>query len=118
MGIDAFTTEELKIGRYVEANLIEIDDEKKILIEVPDWSYINIIVASNKPEMFVRNSNFNPKIKGNEIISKDYKINLDELSNRDIKYILLKSKELKNKVKDNPFFKKKKSFSKWTVFEL
>jgi len=118
MGIDAFTKEELKIGRYVEANLIEVDSEKKILIEVPDWSYINIIVASNKPEMFVRNSDFNPKIKGNEILSQDYKINFDELSNRDIKFLLLKSKELKDKVKDNPFFKMKKPFLEWTIFEL
>ena len=74
-------------------------------------------MASNKPEFFVWNSDFNPKIKGNEVINKD-KIELEELSGRHIKYLILKSEELKNKVVSNPFFKKKEDFSQWSVFEL
>ena len=117
MGIDAFTKEELKVGRYVERNLM-VNETNKILIEIPDWSYLNIIVASNKPGLFVWNSDYNPKKKGNEIINKESKINFEELSNRRIKYLLLKSEGLKSKVMSNPFFREKKVFKEWSVFEL
>jgi hypothetical protein len=116
-GANAFTKEDLKVGRYVEKSLM-LDERNKILIEIPDWTYLNIIVASNKPKFFVLNSNFNPRIKGNEIINKDHKINFEELSNRHIKYLVFKSEKLKNKVMSNPFFRKKKGFSQWSVFEL
>jgi len=118
-GINAFTWEELETGRYVESELIKTHTGKdRILIEVPDWSYLNIIVASNKPEAFIRNSDFNPKVKTFEIISRENKIKLDDLSSRHIKYLLLKSRELQDLVRDNPFFRKKKSFTEWTVYEL
>jgi len=117
MGIDAFTTEDLRTGRYVEKNLM-VNETNKILIEVTDWSYLNVMVASNKPEMFVLNSSSNPKIKENEIINKDQKVNFEELSEKHIKYVLLKSKDLKSKAINNPFLKNKKVFKDWSVFEL
>lgn len=117
MGVNAFTKDELRAGRYIEKNLI-LNESNRILIEVPDWTYLNIIVASNKPEIFVRNSDYNPKIKGNEMINKDNKINFEKLSSMHIKYLLLKSNELKDKVMGNPFLKRKKTFSQWSVFEL
>ncbi len=117
MGIDAFTREDLKTGRYVEKNLM-VSETNKILIEVPDWSYLNILIASNKPEMFVLNSDSNPKVKENEIINKENKIDFEELSNKHIEYILLKSKDLKSKAMNNPFLKEKKAFKDWSVFEL
>jgi hypothetical protein len=117
MGIDAFTREDLKAGRYVEKNLM-VNETNKILIEVPDWSYLNVIVASNKPEMFVLNSGSNPKVKENEIISKDRKIDFEELSNKHIEYVMLKSQDLKNKAMNNPFLKEKKAFKDWSLFGL
>jgi len=66
----------------------------------------------------VLNSSFNPKIKENEIINKDQKINFEELSEKHIKYVLLKSKDLKSKAINNPFLKNKKVFKDWSVFEL
>ena len=117
MGIDAFTREDLRTGRYVEKNLI-VNEKSKILIEVPDWSYLNVMIASNKPEMFVLNSDSNPKVKENEIINKDRKISFEGLSNKHIEYVLLKSKDLKSKALNNPFLKEKKAFKDWSVFEL
>ena len=117
MGIDAFTREDLRAGRYVEKNMI-VNEASKILIEVPDWSYLNVMIASNKPEMFVLNSDSNPKVKEDEIINKESKIDFEELSNKHIKYILLKSKDLKSKAMNNPFLKEKKAFKDWFVFEL
>ena len=117
MGIDAFTREDLRTGRYIENNLM-VNETNKILIEVPDWSYLNVIVASNKPDMFVLNSNSNPKIKKDEIISDSQKINFEELSNKHIKYVLLKSEDLKKRAMSNPFLKEKKAFNDWSVFEL
>lgn len=117
IGIDAFTKEDFRAGRYVEKNLM-VNETNKVLIEVPDWSYLNVMVASDKPDMFVLNSDSNPKIKEDEIISKDQKINFEQLSNKHIKYVLLKSKDLKSKAIGNPFLKEKKAFKNWSIFEL
>jgi hypothetical protein len=118
-GIDAFTAEDLRTGRFLEKEIIPLTDEKnKILIEVPDWSYINIIVASNNPDRFVVNSEGGPKRKENEIITYEKDIIPDELTAIKVKYLFIKSKELKNKIDAYPFFKKKVKLDKWTLYEL
>jgi 4-amino-4-deoxy-L-arabinose transferase-like glycosyltransferase len=116
---DNFSKDELRIGRYIEKNLIDAAPGSKILIEVPDWSYLHIIIASNNPEKFIKNfQSGNPRIMRDPVISDESSTDLAELSDRRIKYILLKSEELINKIKLNPFFKSKKEFKEWVVFEF
>lgn len=117
--IDAFPVEDLKTGRYLEQEIIPlISEENKILIEVPDWSYLNIIVASNNPESFVANSKEGPKRKENEIISYEKDIFPGELTALKVKYLFIKSEELKNKISSYPFFSEKVSIDEWTLYEL
>jgi 4-amino-4-deoxy-L-arabinose transferase-like glycosyltransferase len=114
-----FTKDELKIGRYVENNLIRPDANSKILIEVPDWSFLHIAVASNNPGRFVKSSEGgNPKIRRNTTITDSCKIDMAELINRNIKYIMAKTPELKDRITHNPFFIKKKKFNGWSIYEI
>ncbi len=114
-----FTKEELKIGRYVEQNLIESDPASKILIEVPDWSYLHIIAASNHPENFIKSlEGSNPRLVRNPTITDTSSINLAELTENNIRFILVKSLELKNKIQNNPFFKRIKNFKEWSLYEI
>jgi hypothetical protein len=114
-----FSKEELKIGRYVEQNLIEADPKSKILIEVPDWSYLHIIVASNNPENFIKSSEGgDPRLIRNPTITDSSRIDLAEIADKNIRFILVKSQELKNKIKRNPFFKEKKNFKEWSLYEI
>jgi hypothetical protein len=41
-----------------------------------------------------------------------------ELINRNIKYIMAKTPELKDRITHNPFFIKKKKFNGWSVYEI
>jgi hypothetical protein len=119
MGIDAFTVEDLRTGKYLEKEIIPFtDEENKILIEVPDWSYLNIIVASNNPDRFVENTKEGPKRKENEIISYEKDIIPDELIKIKIKYLFIKSEELKNKAAAYPFFNEKVKLNGWTLYEI
>lgn len=114
-----FSKEELKIGRYVEQNLIEVDPDSKILIEIPDWSYLHIAASSNHPENFVKSlEGGDPRLIRNPTITDSSKIDLAELTDKNIKFMLVKSQELKNKIRSNPFFKEKKKFKEWVVYEI
>jgi hypothetical protein len=114
-----FTKEELQIGRYLEQNMFEVDPGSKILIEVPDWSYIHIAAASNNPENFIKClEGGDPRLIRNPTITDSSSIDLADLTDKRIKFILIKSMELKNKIRSNPFFKEKKNFKEWSVYEI
>jgi hypothetical protein len=114
-----FTNEEFKIGRYVEQNLIKADPESKILIEIPDWSYLHIILASNNPRNFIKSSEgADPRLIRNPTIPYSSRIDLAEITNKNIGFILVKSRELKNKIQYNPFFKERKNFKEWSIYQV
>jgi hypothetical protein len=114
-----FSKEELRIGRYIEQNLIEGDLAVKILIEIPDWSYLHIAAASNHPENFIKSlEGGDPKLIRNPTITDSSKIDLAELTDKNIKFMLVKSQQLKNKIQHNPFFKERKNFKEWVVYEI
>jgi len=114
-----FTKEELRIGRYLEQNLIEADPVSKILIEIPDWSYLHIIAASNHPENFIKSTEGgDPRLIRNPTITDSSSVDIADLTDKNIRFILLKSRELKNKIQRNPFFKEGKNFKEWSLFEV
>jgi hypothetical protein len=113
-----FGKEELRIGRYVE-DIIKNNPSKNILIEVPDWSFLHIITASNHPDDFYKISDSGDEsILRNKIISEGSSLDLGELKEKDISFLLIKSKELKSKVQPNPFFKLRKNFKEWSLYSI
>ena len=114
-----FSKTELEIGRYIEKNLIDINPNKKILIEIPDWSYLHIAASSNHPENFVRClEEGEPKIIRNKTLPESSNLDFAELRDKNISYVIAKSNELKNKISSNPFFKEKKKFREWIIYEI
>jgi hypothetical protein len=114
-----FSEEELQIGNYIEKNIIEPNPENKILIEVPDWSFLHIIVASNNPDNFIKNSESgDPKIRQNPTINKSSTLDSGELAEKKIKYLMAKTPELKDRIRINHTIKKRKEFNDWYLYEI
>jgi hypothetical protein len=114
-----FSKEELQIGRYIDKNLIQPDNDSKILIKVPDWSFLHIIAASNNPENFIKNSESgDPSIRKNLTITDSSTTNLNELTKKNIKYLMAKTPELKNKINRDTLFEGKKKFNDWHLYKI
>ena len=114
-----FSKEEFRVGRYLEQNLIEAEPNSKILIEIPDWSYLHIVAASNHPENFIKSSEGgDPRLIRDPSITDSSRIDLAELTDKNIGFILVKSQELENKIQHNPFFKEIKKFKEWILYEI
>lgn len=114
-----FTEEELIAGRYLRENILDNNSAKKILIEVHDWSFLHIAVASNYPDNFVKSiDGGNPDIRRNLTIADSSKIDLHELKNKNINFIMLHTPDLKAKAEKNNWIRKKKILNGWTLYEI
>lgn len=87
----AFSESDYTIGKFLREKLEE-NRGKKVLVEGTDWSYVNIMVASNAPERIVSNTGFDPYSPAPEIIHAQDSIDADNLAAKGFEFLVFKSK--------------------------
>jgi len=113
-----FTRSEFLIGRFVHEKLIQSElDSPKVLIETSDWSYLNIVLASNKPDLFVYNTGFWPHNPTSPIINTHEPLSISDLNERKIRFLVFKSKIQYNS-RSNKSIQEIGHFGEWNTYEI
>jgi hypothetical protein len=113
-----FTRSEFLIGRFVHERLRENDlDSPKVLIETSDWSYLNIVLASNKPDLFVYNNGFWPSNSTYPIINTHEPLNISNLNEKKIRFLVFKSK-IKCNSRAMKSIQEIGHFGEWSIYEI
>ncbi len=114
-----FTKSELRVGQYAEEYLIKKNDNNKILIEVPDWSFLHIAVASNNPGAFIKSTEGGvTKIRRNQTITDSSSTGRNNLIDKHINYVMVKTSKLQKVDNHKSYLKKKKEIEGWSVYEF
>jgi hypothetical protein len=113
-----FTRSEFLIGRFVREKLKENNlGSPKVLIETSDWSYLNIVLASNKPDLFIYNTGFWPCNSTYPIINTHEPLNISNLNERKIRFLVLKSK-IQCNLRSNKSIQEIGHFGEWSIYEI
>ncbi|MEK7263647.1 MAG: hypothetical protein AAB071_03950 [Bacteroidota bacterium] len=111
-----FTEGEKNAGEFLEQkNLIE--SHKNVLIENPDWYYLNIMIASQYPEKFIFNSGFNPYEPNQKIIDTEAALSESILQEKQIGILVMKSARYKTYLSRYSFIQKEKDFGEWSIYK-
>ncbi len=111
-----FTENDLQAGKYL--NSLIRKNNYNILIEPARWKFLNIIVASEHPDRFVKNGRSNnAKFLSVEAVQKDT-VNDKELFKLGIKYLIFQSDGLKQIIEKEPNIIKQKDFHNWRIYKL
>jgi len=89
-----FTRSEFMTVRFVYEKLKESDSaSSSALIETSDWSHLNVVLTSNRPELFVYNTGFWPSNPISPIINTQEPFNISNLYKRKIVFLVWKTKD-------------------------
>jgi hypothetical protein len=113
-----FTKEEKNAGAFLQTKIAIKNNTKKILIENPDWYYVNIIIASQHPENFVYNSGFHPYKKEYEILNTSKPLNEKYFLENNIRFLVVQSFFLTQYLNNQKNIIKLQAFDRWTIYEI
>ena len=113
-----FTKEEKLAGEFLEQQIINNTHVCNVLIENPDWCYLNIVIASQHPENYLFNSGFNPYESNKTVLNPKETLTSSILQEKQIKYLALKTPSYKNYVSQYSFVQKVKDFGEWCVYKF
>ncbi len=116
----AFTTEDRLAGEYLNERLAPTPGQgkAKVLIETSDWSFLNIVVASQHPEAFVYNSGPDPFMPGEYIIDLNNPIDTSKLAENGIGLLVFRGPLYKARLQESAKIAKLKDIGYWSVYEL
>ncbi|MBS4028981.1 MAG: glycosyltransferase family 39 protein [Ignavibacteriales bacterium] len=112
-----FTQEEKQAGEFLEQHNLN-ESHQRMLIENPDWYYLNIMVASQHPKKFLFNSGFNPYEPKQLIVNTELELNKTLLQEKQIDYLVMKSPRYKNFLSQYSFIQKEKDFGEWSIYKF
>jgi hypothetical protein len=113
-----FTKEEKNAGAFLQTKIAVKNGATKILIENPDWYYVNIIIASQHPENFVYNSGFHPYKKEYEILNTSKPLNEKYFLENNIRFFVVQSFFLTQYLNNQKNIIKLQAFGRWTIYEI
>jgi len=111
----AFQASELALGRYLDEILIH-DPDARMLIESSEFFYLNIIVASQHPEAFVRNSTAEQPEIWTGVLTPDTQICWDEIMSLDIRYLVFRTERFTRWLDQYPDVEKIRDAGEWSVY--
>jgi hypothetical protein len=90
--IPVFTKEEYVIGQFLRNEVMKsLSEEKVILMEGVDWSYLNIVVSSNLPDRIAYNTGFDPYCPTSPIVNPQEPVNVAPLFEKGFRFLVFKS---------------------------
>ncbi len=110
----AFPRSDLEAGRYL-GGLISADPDRKILIESSRYYFLNIEVASQRPEAFVENSQTGRRSAPILPLAGSIR---DALEGRGIGLLAFQSEAYKTLLNQSPDVRKLSDFGIWSIYEL
>jgi hypothetical protein len=112
----AFPRSERAAGQYLN-DLLVSHPRTKILIESSGFFYLNIMIASQHPNVFVLNSIPEQPHKQESIISPEKPIDESALTNMGIGILVFKTREYKDRFKQNSNLAKREDFGDWSIYQ-
>lgn len=111
-----FDGSDYSLGKYL-ASRLQGDYQHKILLETPNWNYLNVVVAENQPDRFLYNSGYDPYEPAGPIISPHNAVPVEQLSRQGIRWLVFQS--ALNVLPDQQYrIKPLYRNERWTVYEL
>ncbi len=110
----AFPESDRLAGQYLN-ELITANPDTKILIESSRYFFLNIQIASQHPDAFVRNSV--PELKCVPILPLGGPVRAALVSQR-IEFLVFQTDEYKDFLNQSPDVTKVKDFGPWSIYEL
>ena len=111
-----FNSSDYFLGKFLEKKL-QYNMQQNILIETPNWDYINVLVTANEPSRFVLNTGFDPYMPAEAILNTHAAVNVKQLTQKGIRYLVFQSPLI---FSDEQLRSVKQQYhnSRWTVYEL
>ncbi len=110
----AFPDSDIQTGRYLD-DAINSNPETKVLIESSEYFYLNILVASQHPDAFVRNSM--PRAEGEPVLPLTSS-KWDTLKEQGIRFLAFKTVPYKDFLNRSPGISRLKDFGPWSIYEV
>jgi hypothetical protein len=89
----------------------------RVLIETSDWSYLNIVLASNMPDHFIYNTGFEPFHPLPPVLDLRSPVRLRDLLGKGIRLLVFKS-DLQWDSSSRVFVQKLGRYDAWTIYEI
>lgn len=114
--IHGFNKDDFETGRYLKEKL-EVDNNIKLLIDTSDLIYLHVIVASNNPDSFLLNEGEDPLFPEPPVLNTYEGINIEDLNNKRIKYLIFKRDDYIEVLNKNPQIVFKRNFGVWKIYK-
>lgn len=115
-GESSFPATDRQAGEFLKGR-IERTPGLMILIENPDWSYLNILVASNYPDHFVLNSGANPRVPAPSLLNLSAGAPNEALNRSNIGCFVFKNEQAKDFLAEQSQMALVGTYGPWAIFE-
>jgi hypothetical protein len=114
----AFSANDLASGHFVNEQLLKQvpPGSQKVLIESGIWSYINVMVASQHPELFVLNSGFDPVAHEEPLLNPDKPFDASGLQQLGLGLLVFRREDYKDYLESSTEIRKLQDFGPWTIY--
>jgi hypothetical protein len=114
----SFSSSDYSAGKYLELRFTQdISHTEKILIETTSWDYLHVIIASNRPELFIYNSGYNPRYPSKSIIPLLSSENIPSLEEMHVRFLVFRSPEYKSVIEKKKNLIKRGEYHDWVIYE-
>jgi hypothetical protein len=110
----AFPESDIQTGRYLE-DAINSNPETKVLIESSRYFYLNVLVASQHPDAFVRNSIPNAE---SEPVLRTTSPTWIALKEQGIRFLVFQTRPYKDLLNRSPDISRLKDFGPWSIYKV
>ena len=113
----SFSGDERSLGMVLKKRLAE-EPSARVLIDSPDWAYLDISIASNYPDRFIANTGINPRQPTTAILQID-NAGKSVISDADpFTFYVFRSEKYKRWLSSQPHLHPIAEIGKWRVFEF
>ncbi len=113
----SFSRDERNLGIVLKKRLAEAPSAR-VLIDSPDWAYLNIAIASNYPDNFIANTGSNPRQPTKAILQID-DASEDTIPDATLfSFYVFRSEKYKQWLSSQPHLHLIAEIGKWSAFEF
>lgn len=106
------------IGRDLHRWLVTSPPGTHALIETSIFSYLNLLVSSQRPDLFIRNSAPEVDNDPSAIVSAERPLPFAELQRRNIRFLVFRTRALRDLLDRQPELRLLTDYGEWVVYEV
>ena len=106
------------IGRDLNTVLATYPAGTRVLIDSSTYSYLNLLVSSQRPDLFIRNSAPERENDPSAIVSSDRPLPLAELERRNIRLLVFRTPALREILDRQTALRRLTDYGEWAVYEV